>query len=189
MYPPGNSTSAEFAVDPRHRPDQHANASHLDGSDEDRELAFANIKKAANYYGVDMTETDWTQLGRIPHTGRTAEDRRKSARKAAATRKRRERGRIVNGARCERTLSSPSKSMPSKSPSSCSSPGAWRAQSDSRVRPPIVPIGEFRTRRASALSPLMPPRMRCKNSSCASIDKATSARSSCIAATSLARRR
>src|SRR5208337_1024203 len=61
-------------------------------SDEDRELAFANIKKAAEYYGVDMTETDWTQLGRTPHTGRTAEDRRKSARKAAATRKGRERG-------------------------------------------------------------------------------------------------
>jgi len=49
-------------------------------------------KKAAEYYGVDMTETDWTQLGRTPHTGRTAEDRRKSARKAAATRKGRERG-------------------------------------------------------------------------------------------------
>jgi hypothetical protein len=63
----------------------------IDVSDEDRELAFANIKKAAEYYGVDMTETDWTQLGRIPHTGRTAEGRRRSARKAAATRKRHER--------------------------------------------------------------------------------------------------
>jgi hypothetical protein len=58
-------------------------------SDADRELAFANIKKAANYYGIAMTETDWAELGRRPHTGRTAEDRRKSARKAAATRKRR----------------------------------------------------------------------------------------------------
>jgi hypothetical protein len=57
-------------------------------SDEDRELAFANIKKAAEYYGIDMTETHWTQLGRTPHTGRTAEDRRESAREAAATRKR-----------------------------------------------------------------------------------------------------
>jgi hypothetical protein len=57
-------------------------------SDEDRELAFANIQKAANYYGIDMTETDWTQLGRTPHTGRTSDDRRESARKAAATRKR-----------------------------------------------------------------------------------------------------
>jgi hypothetical protein len=62
----------------------------IDVSDEDRELAFANIRKAANYYGIDMTETDWTQLGRSPHTGRTAEDRKKSARKAAATRKKRQ---------------------------------------------------------------------------------------------------
>ena len=60
-------------------------------SDEDRELAFANLREAAKYYGINMTETDWTQLGRTPHTGRTAEDRRKSARKAAATRKRHER--------------------------------------------------------------------------------------------------
>jgi len=60
-------------------------------SDADRKLAFANIRKAAAHYGVDMTETDWTQLGRTPHTGRTAEDRRMSARKAAATRKKRER--------------------------------------------------------------------------------------------------
>ena len=28
----------------------------IDVSDKDRELAFANIKKAAHYYGVDMTE-------------------------------------------------------------------------------------------------------------------------------------
>jgi hypothetical protein len=61
-------------------------------SDEDRELAFANIKKAAEYYGIDVTETDWTQLGRTPHTGRTAEDRRESARKAAETRRRQQPG-------------------------------------------------------------------------------------------------
>ncbi|MGB0085456.1 MAG: DUF6582 domain-containing protein [Rhodomicrobiaceae bacterium] len=60
-------------------------------SDEDRELAFANLSEAAKYYGINMTETDWTQLGRTPRTGRTAEDRRKSARKAAATRKSHER--------------------------------------------------------------------------------------------------
>jgi hypothetical protein len=53
-------------------------------------LAFANIKAAAKHYGVDITETDWTQLGRTPHTGRTAADRRNSARKAAATRKKNE---------------------------------------------------------------------------------------------------
>jgi hypothetical protein len=59
-------------------------------SDEDRELAFANIKKAAEHYGVDMTETDWHQLGSHPKTGRTAEDRHESAQRAAETR--RERG-------------------------------------------------------------------------------------------------
>jgi hypothetical protein len=64
----------------------------IDVSDKDRELAFANIKKAAGHYGVDMTETNWTQLGRTPHTGQTAEDRKESARKAAATRKREQLG-------------------------------------------------------------------------------------------------
>ena len=59
-------------------------------SDEDRKLAFANIKKAAEYYGIEMTETDRTQLARTPHTGRTAKDRRESARESAATRRRRE---------------------------------------------------------------------------------------------------
>jgi hypothetical protein len=64
-------------------------------SDADRELAFANIKKAANHYGVEMTEKSWTELGRTPSTGRTTEDRRQSARKAAATRKSHERKRRV----------------------------------------------------------------------------------------------
>lgn len=56
-------------------------------SDADRELAFANIKKAAAHYGVDMTETSWKELGKHPSTGRTAEDRRASARQGAETRK------------------------------------------------------------------------------------------------------
>jgi hypothetical protein len=59
--------------------------------DDERELAFANIKKAAKYYGVEMSETDWHELGRRPRTGRTAADRKTSARKAAATRKKRSR--------------------------------------------------------------------------------------------------
>jgi hypothetical protein len=59
-------------------------------SDAERELAFENIKSAAQFFGVDMKETDWRQLGRRPHTGRTAEDRKESARKAAATRKRKD---------------------------------------------------------------------------------------------------
>jgi hypothetical protein len=59
-------------------------------SDEDRKLAFANIKKAAKHYGIDVSESDWKELGKHPSKGRTAEDRRKSAKKAAATRKERE---------------------------------------------------------------------------------------------------
>ena len=58
-------------------------------SDDDRKLAFANIKKAARHYGVDMSEDDWKELGRHPSTGRTAEGRRESAQKAAETRKKR----------------------------------------------------------------------------------------------------
>ena len=34
----------------------------IDVSDEERALAFANIEKAANYYGVDLSETSWQQL-------------------------------------------------------------------------------------------------------------------------------
>jgi len=34
-----------------------------DVTDEDRELAFANIRRAAGFYRVQMTETDWRQLG------------------------------------------------------------------------------------------------------------------------------
>jgi hypothetical protein len=62
----------------------------IDVSDEDRDLAFANIMKAAEYYGVDMSESDWHELGRRPRTGRAAVDRSESAQKAAATRKAKE---------------------------------------------------------------------------------------------------
>ena len=64
-----------------------------DVSDDDRDLAFANIKAAAEHYGVEMTETDWRQLGRSPSTGRTEADRRASAREGAAIRRRHEGGR------------------------------------------------------------------------------------------------
>ena len=33
-------------------------------SDSDRDLAFANIKAAADYYGVDVRENSWRELGR-----------------------------------------------------------------------------------------------------------------------------
>ena len=71
-----------------------------DVSDEDRELAFANIKKAAEYYGVELSETSWRDLGVHPQPHRkeaaakAVETKRKrgelksAAAKGAATRKR-----------------------------------------------------------------------------------------------------
>ncbi len=37
-------------------------------SDADRDLAFANIKKAAKHYNIDVEESDWHELGKKPHT-------------------------------------------------------------------------------------------------------------------------
>jgi len=42
----------------------------IDVSDEDRALAFANIEKAARYYNVDLSETNWHQLGVHPQPRR-----------------------------------------------------------------------------------------------------------------------
>ena len=39
-----------------------------DVSDTDRELAFANIKKAAEYFDVDVEETSWRDLSKRPRT-------------------------------------------------------------------------------------------------------------------------
>ena len=39
-----------------------------DVSDKDRDVAFANIKKAAKHYGVDVSEDSWHDLGKEPHT-------------------------------------------------------------------------------------------------------------------------
>ncbi len=41
-------------------------------SDEERELAFANIRAAAKHYKVEMTETRWQDLGSHPHTKNAA---------------------------------------------------------------------------------------------------------------------
>jgi hypothetical protein len=54
-----------------------------DVPESERELAFANIKKAAKYYDVDLSETSSKELGVHPQP-----HRKESARKAAATRKR-----------------------------------------------------------------------------------------------------
>jgi hypothetical protein len=56
-------------------------------SDDERDAAFANVKKAAKHYGVELTEKSWHELGSQPKTKRTTAARKKSARKAATTRK------------------------------------------------------------------------------------------------------
>jgi hypothetical protein len=43
-----------------------------DVADEDRELAFANIRKAAEHYDVEVAEEDWHDLGKRPHTANPA---------------------------------------------------------------------------------------------------------------------
>lgn len=64
---------------PKQRKEPLSDASHVrnalarfdqvkDVSDEDRDLAFANIKKAAKHYGVDVQEDSWRDLGDKPHT-------------------------------------------------------------------------------------------------------------------------
>ena len=55
----------------------------LDASDEDRALAFANIEKAAKYYGVNLSDTNWHEFGKHPNLHRF-----EAAAKAARTRKR-----------------------------------------------------------------------------------------------------
>ncbi|MBI3942548.1 MAG: hypothetical protein HY326_05995 [Chloroflexi bacterium] len=39
-----------------------------DVSDADRDLAFANIKKAAKHYHIEIEEESWHDLGKKPHT-------------------------------------------------------------------------------------------------------------------------
>lgn len=40
----------------------------IDVSGEDRALAFANIEEAAKYYGIDLSETSWKDLGVHPQS-------------------------------------------------------------------------------------------------------------------------
>jgi hypothetical protein len=43
-----------------------------EASQSDRELAFANIEKAARYYGVELSESSWHDLGVHPQPRRKA---------------------------------------------------------------------------------------------------------------------
>ena len=71
---------------PKERKEPLTDASHVknalarfdqveDVSDEEREVAFANIKKAAKHYGIDVEEDDWRDLGKRPHTKNPAHER------------------------------------------------------------------------------------------------------------------
>jgi len=64
---------------PVHRKEPMTDASHVRNAiarfdqvkgvlDEDRALAFANIRKAAKHFEIDMQEDDWHQLGKHPHS-------------------------------------------------------------------------------------------------------------------------
>jgi hypothetical protein len=68
-----NLPESVFAF-PRQRKEPLTDASHVKNalarfdqvegvSDADRDLAFANIKKAAAHYGVDIGEKSWRELG------------------------------------------------------------------------------------------------------------------------------
>ncbi len=41
-------------------------------SDTDRDIAFANIKKAGRHFGIKIEEANWHQLGKKAHTKNTA---------------------------------------------------------------------------------------------------------------------
>jgi len=53
----------EPLTDARHVRNAVARFDQVEGvSDADRELAFENIKKAADYYGIALTEKSWKEL-------------------------------------------------------------------------------------------------------------------------------
>jgi hypothetical protein len=71
--------SSVFAF-PKQRKEPMTDATHVrnalarfdqveDVSDEERDLAFANIRKAARHYGIEMTEHDWRELGKLGSAG------------------------------------------------------------------------------------------------------------------------
>ena len=57
----------------------------IDVSDEDRALAFANIEKAARYYNVDLSETNWHELAVHPQ-----QHRKEAAAKGVETKRERD---------------------------------------------------------------------------------------------------
>lgn len=71
---------------PKQRKEPLTDASHVrnalarfdqveDVSDKDRDLAWANILKAAKHYGMNVEESNWHELGKKPHTKNPAHSR------------------------------------------------------------------------------------------------------------------
>jgi putative IMPACT (imprinted ancient) family translation regulator len=80
---PTRSPNSAYAF-PKQRKEPLTDASHVknalarfdqvqDVTDDDRDLAFANIQKAARHYGLDVEEKDWRDLGDRPHTKNPAQ--------------------------------------------------------------------------------------------------------------------
>ena len=80
---------------PKHRKEPLTDAKHVRNavarfdqvtgvSDADRELAFANIQKAAKHYDVELSEKSWRDLGVHPQP-----HRKEAAAKGGATRRKR----------------------------------------------------------------------------------------------------
>jgi hypothetical protein len=78
-----NELPASAYAFPDKRKEPLNNASHVrnaiarfdqvkDASDHERDQAFANIKAAAKHYGVEITESNWHELGSKPHAHQAA---------------------------------------------------------------------------------------------------------------------
>ena len=74
-----NSLPESSFAFPKKRKEPMTDASHVrnaiarfdqvkDVSDSEREQAFANIKEAANHFGIEMKEHSWRELGSHPQT-------------------------------------------------------------------------------------------------------------------------
>jgi hypothetical protein len=81
-----NSLPESAFAFPQSRKEPMTDASHVrnalarfnqvtDVSDSERDVAFANIKKAASYYNIDVRETDWHQLGEMGRSNARLNDR------------------------------------------------------------------------------------------------------------------
>ncbi len=72
---------------PKERKEPLTDASHVkdalarfdqvkDVNDQQRDLAWANLLKAAKHYGIHVEEKDWRELGKKPHTTNPAHEHR-----------------------------------------------------------------------------------------------------------------